>query len=187
MCKFCPFSLAWGLLAFWEPICSELAKVGRSPPAKGALPPWTPLCPPSWAGGLPAFWVPLVARLLMWATRPLLRFLGAHPPNPLGGGCAPSTPALIKVGEGRPFSKRLTSVGVKVGGHPHNPRHGATPPWPPVLPTPVGWGLAGVLGPPRGGVANVGNSPPFEVFGGTSPRSPARGLRPPGSPFCPPP
>jgi hypothetical protein len=38
--------------------------------------------------------------------------------DPLGGGCAPSTPALIKVGEGRPFLKRLTSVGMKWGAIP---------------------------------------------------------------------
>jgi hypothetical protein len=49
-------------------------------------------CPPSLALGLPAFWVPLVAGLLMLATRPLFFILGAHPPCPLGGGCAPSTP-----------------------------------------------------------------------------------------------
>jgi len=36
-----------------------------------------------------------VAGLLMWAARPLFFILGAHPPNPLGGGCAPSTPGLI--------------------------------------------------------------------------------------------
>jgi hypothetical protein len=30
----------------------------------------------------------------------------------MGGGAAPSTPALIKVGEGRLFSKRLTLVSV---------------------------------------------------------------------------
>ena len=35
---------------------------------------------------------------------PLLLVLWGHiPHNPLGGGCAPSTPALIKVGEGRLF------------------------------------------------------------------------------------
>ena len=31
---------------------------------------------------------------------------------------------------------------------------------PPFLPTPVGLGFASVLGPTRGGVANVGNFPP---------------------------
>jgi hypothetical protein len=79
---------------------------------------------------------------------PLLMFLGAHPPCPLGGGCAPSTPGLIKVGEGRPLSKRLTLVGVD-GHTPHNP-----PPWgygpldPPLL-TLVGLWFAGVLPSPR--------------------------------------
>ena len=54
---------------------------------------------------------------------------------------------------------------------------------PPVLPTPVGLGFARVLGPTRGGVAGVGNSPPPLVFGGTSPRPLARGLAPPGPPL----
>jgi hypothetical protein len=73
------------------------------------------------------------------------------------------------------------------GTSPRPPAMGAPPPGPPSLPTPVGWGLAGVLGPPRGGFVNVGNSPPFEVLGGTSPRPPARGLRPLDPQFCPPP
>ena len=51
-----------------------------------------PLYPPSCAVGLPEFWVPLLAGVQELATRPLFEILGAHPPNPLGGGCAPSTP-----------------------------------------------------------------------------------------------
>jgi len=156
------------------------------PPARGLRPPGPPFGPPPLALGLPAFWVPLVAGLLMGATRPLFFILGAHPPSPLGGGCAPSTPALIKVGEGRPFSKRLTSVGVN-GAHPPNPLPGGSAPWTPLWPTPAGFGFAGVLGPTRGGVANVGYSPPLLVFGGTSPKPPAMGASPPWTPICPPP
>jgi len=136
----------------------------------------------------------------MWATRPLLRFLGAHPPDPLPGGFAPWTPpqfahprwlgvsrrfgsprgGFVNVGNSPPFE-------VFGGTSPKPPAMGAPPPGPPSLPTPVGWGLAGVLGPPRGGFVNVGNSPPFKVLGGTSPRPPARGLRPLDPQFCPPP
>jgi hypothetical protein len=115
------------------------------PPAMGAWPPGPPFGPPPLALGSPASWAPPVAGLLMRATRPLFFILGAHPPTPLGWGCAPSTPALIKVGEGRLFSKRLTLVGVK-GTSPTTPCHGAPPPWTPVLPTPVGLGFASVLG-----------------------------------------
>ena len=44
--------------------------------------------------------------------------------------------------------------------------------------TPVGRGLAGVLVPTRGGVANGGNSPPLFNLWGTPPTTPARGPRP---------
>ena len=64
------------------------------------------------------------------------------------------------------------------GTPPTSPAMGASPPWTPSLPTLVGLGFAGVLGPTRGGFAKVGNSPPLFVFGGTSPRPPARGQSP---------
>jgi hypothetical protein len=47
-----------------------------------------------------------------------------------------------------------------------------------VFPTPVGFGFASVLGPTRGQVAKVGNSPPFEFVGGTPHNPPPWGLRP---------
>ena len=56
---------------------------------------------------------------------------------------------------------------------------GDPPPWTPRLPILVGLGFARVLGPTRGGVANVGSSPPLlNLWGDTPPRPPARGLRP---------
>jgi len=62
---------------------------------------------------------------------------------------------------------------------------GLAPPGPP-LPTPVGLGFASVLGPTRGRVAGVGNSPPPLVFGGT-PQTPRHGGLRPLDPPCPPP
>jgi hypothetical protein len=56
-----------------------------------------------------------------------------------------------------------------------------------VFPTPVGFGFASVLGPTRGQVAKVGNSPPFEFVGGHPPQPPAMGASPPWTPACPPP
>jgi hypothetical protein len=49
----------------------------------------------------------------------------------------------------------------------------------------VGLGFASVLGPTRGGVAKVGNSSPFEVFGGTSPKTPCQGACAPLDPRWP--
>jgi len=70
-----------------------------------------------------------------------------------------------------------------LGAHPPNPLPGGLRPLDPRLPTLVGFGLVSVLGPTRGRVANVDNSPPLLVFGGTSPKPPARGLAPPGLKF----
>jgi len=71
------------------------------------------------------------------------------------------------------------------GDTPHNPPPwGLTPPWTPHLPTPVGFGFAGVLGPTRGGVANAGNSFPLLSLRGDTPTPPPWGLRPPGPPVC---
>jgi hypothetical protein len=75
--------------------------------------------------------------LLMWATCPLFLFWGHIPQTPWEGAQAPSTPSLIKVGAGRPFSKRLISVGVN-GAHPPDPLPwGLRPPGPPFCPPPL--------------------------------------------------
>jgi len=68
-------------------------------------------------------------------------------------------------------------------GHtPLAPAMGALPPW-----TPVGFGLASVLGPTRGGVANAGCSPLLLNLWGDTPHDPPPwGLRP-LDPLYPPP
>jgi len=60
-------------------------------------------------------------------------------------------------------------------GHiPHTPWEGAAPP-PPPLPALVGFGFARVLGPTRGVVANVDNSPLYKVLWGHIPQTPCHG------------
>ena len=51
-----------------------------------------------------------------------------------------------------------------------------------VFPTPVGFGFASVLGPTRGQVAKVGNSPPFKVLWGHIPHAPWEGAALPPPP-----
>ena len=63
------------------------------------------------------------------------------------------------------------------------PCHGGFAPLDPRLPTPVGFGSAGILGPTRGGVANVGNSPPSLKILGAHPPSPLGGGLAPSTPF----
>jgi hypothetical protein len=133
-----------------------------TPHARGRSPPGPPLPTPV-AEGLPAFWVPLVAGSLMWATRPLFFILGAHPPNPLGGGLRPlhplSHPRWLRVcrrfgshswGEHRPrqnFPPSLAGKGVRGLG-----RKGTPPD--PHLPTLVGLGFASAPGLTRGGLSS---------------------------------
>ena len=113
----------------------------------------------------------------------LLRFLGAHPPNPLGWGCAPSTPALIKVGEGQPFSKRLTLVGVN-GAHPPHPLPGGFAPWTPQFcPPSLAEGSPTFWVPLVAGLLIWATRPFFVYFGGTSPIPLGRGPRPPEPPL----
>jgi hypothetical protein len=71
------------------------------------------------------------------------------------------------------------------GTSPMPPGRGLRPLHPP-LPTPAGLGFAGVLGPTRGGIANVGSSPPLLNLWGDTPHDPPPwGLRPPGPPVLP--
>ena len=72
-----------------------------------------------------------------------------------------------------------------VGGHPPQPpAMGACAPWTPSLPTLVGFGFASVLGPTRGRVADVDNSPLLLVLWGDTPHNPPPGgLRPLDPPF----
>jgi hypothetical protein len=111
----------------------------------------------------------------MWATRPLFFILGAYPPNPLGGGLRPLHPQFNQ-GRRRPtFFKEADFSRCERGTPPTAPRHGGCAPWAPHLPTPVGLGFAGVLGPTRGGVANAGYSPPLLVSWGDTPTAPRHG------------
>ena len=104
--KVFPTPVGWGSPAFLAPLMAGLQGLatrpflslrGGTPPAaprQGAPPPGPPIGPPPLTEGSPAYWVPLVAGLLMWAARPLFFILGAHPPNPLGGGASPLHPRL---------------------------------------------------------------------------------------------
>ena len=92
------------------------------------------------------------------------------------GGFAPWTPVLptpVGLGFARvlgPTHGGVANVGysplilVLWGDTPNNPPPWGFAPWTPVLPTLVGLGFARVLGPTRGGVAKVGNSPLFKVL-----------------------
>jgi hypothetical protein len=102
----------------------------------------------------------------------------------VGGGSAPSIPVCPpSLAEGLPAFWAPPVGGVtRVGYSPlFKVLWGDTPhshPGPSRLPTLVSLGFASALGPTRGVVTGVGNSPPLLVFGGTSPKPPARGLCP---------
>ena len=68
------------------------------------------------------------------------------------------------------------------GTSPTPPAMGLAPPGP-SFPTPVGLGFASVLGPTRGGVARVGNSPLILMFLGAHPPNPLGGGTAPSTPF----
>jgi len=85
----------------------------------------------------------------MWAARPLFFILGAHPPNPLGGGASPSTPCLPALvgfefaGVFGPPRGGFAGVGTSPflksswGGHPPQPPARGLRPLDPYWPTPV--------------------------------------------------
>ena len=147
----------------------------------GALPPWTPFAHPRGLRACQRFgphsWRGDKSGLLS----PSFKTLGAHLPCPLGVGAAPSTPTLIKVGEGRPFSKRLTSVGVN-GAHPPDPRQGACAPLDPLCPPPLAEGLPAFWVPLVVGVLMGATRPLFWFCGGTPPTTPCQGASPPWTP-----
>ena len=205
----CPPSLAWGLPAFWAPLVAGLLMwrfvpsfefVGGHPhsPLPGGRSPHGPprFCPPPWAEGLPAFWVPLVAGLPMWATRPPCFILGAHPPCPLGGGAAPSTPNFahprgLRVCQrfgsyswaGLPMWRFVPSFEF-VGGHPPQPpAMGAPPPPGPPIAHPRGLKVCQGLGSHSwAGLLRWATRPLF-LFLGAHPPNPCQGAKPPGPPL----
>jgi len=77
---------------------------------------------------------------------------------------------------------QLASTFGFVGGHP--PCHGGFAPLDPPLPTLVGLGFVGILGPTRGLVANVGNSPPCFILGAHPPQPLPGGFAPLDPPFA---
>jgi len=136
---FCPPSWAEGLPGFWAPLVGGslmgatrpllrfFGGTSPKPPAMGASPPWTPqVSPPSWAEGLPGFWAPLVGRLLMWATRSILRFFGGTSPKPPARGLRPLHPRFNQ-GQRRPTSfKKAGFSRHEMGGNPGLPKGQAT-------------------------------------------------------------
>ena len=74
-----------------------------------------------------------------------------------------------------------------VGGHPPHPRQGAPPPCTPICPPPLAEGSPAFWAPLVGGLLMRATRSLFWFYGGAPPRPPARGLAPPGPPFCPPP
>jgi len=114
--------------------------------------------------------------------------MGAPPPwipvlpTPVGLGFAsvlsPTRGGVVNAG----YSLHLL---VLWGDTPHSPRQGASPPWTPVLPTPVGLGSASVLSPTRGGVVNAGYSLHLLVLWGDTPHSPRQGACAPWTPVLP--
>jgi hypothetical protein len=122
---------------------------------------------------------------------PLLRFFGGTSPKPPAMGASPPWTPVLPTPVGLGFAGVLGSTrGVVAnagysppllalwGDTPHNPLPWGLRPLDPPLPTIVGLGFACVLGPTRGGVANVGYSPLLRFLGGTSPKPLARGQAP---------
>ena len=154
-----PTLVGLGFAGVFGPTRGRVAGVGYSLPLVcGGTPPTTP------AMGASPPWTPLL-------------------PNPVGFGFAgvlgPTRGGVANVGNSFP----LLSLR---GTPPTTPCHGGFAPLDPRLPTPVGFGFASVLGPTRGGVANVGNSFPLLSLWGTPPQPPAMGASPPWTPACPP-
>jgi hypothetical protein len=118
------------------------------------------------------FLVLLVGELQGWTVRPWPPFW----PTLVGFGSAkvlgPTRGRVARVSCSPPFFENSGGTSPMPPGRGLRPLH-------PRLPTLVGLGFAGVLGPTRGGVADVDYSPPFKVLWGDTPHNPpARGLRP---------
>jgi len=92
------------------------------------------------------------------------------------GVLGPTRGGVAKVGDSPPLL-------VLWGDTPHDPLPGGFAPWTPRFPTLVGLGSASVLGPTRGGVANVGGSPPLLVLWG-EPHDPLPGGFAPWTPVA---
>ena len=156
---------------------------GQAPhdPSQRALPPGPPL--PTLVGlGFASVLGPTRGGVVNVGYSPLLFYFGGtSPTTPCQGAVPPGPPFAHPRGlrirqRFGPHSWRGCRGGLLapsfgfVGGHPPQPpARGLVPPGPPFLPTSVGLGFASVLGPTRGQVANVGNSPPLLRFSGAHP------------------
>jgi len=147
------------------------------PPAMGASPPWTLLLPAPVGLGFAVFWVPLLAGVQELATRPLFENFGGTSPKPPGRGLRPLHPRFNQ-GRRRPTFFKEADFSRRGGTPLTAPRQGGFAPWIPRLPTLVGLGFAGVLGPTRGGVTRVSCFPLLWKFWGHIPQTPGRGMRP---------
>ena len=173
--------------------------MGAHPPSPlpGDLRHLHPLSHPRWlrvrqgfgSHSWPGFQSGLLAPILVsWGDTPKPPAMGLRPLYP-----SFAHPRWLRVRQGfgshswRGFQSGLLAPSFGfVGGHPPDPRRGLAPPGP-HLPTLVSSGFAGVLGPTRGGAANVGNSPPLLVLWGETPQPPRHGGSAPlDPPFCPP-
>jgi len=173
---------------------ANLGGTSPTPPARGLAPPGPPFPTPVGLGFASVLGLTRGGVARVGNSPLILMFLGAHPPNPLGGGTAPSTPfphprRLRVCQRFGPHSWRGCKGGqlapyfnVLGGTSPTPPARGLAPPGPP-FPTPVGLGFASVLGPTRGEVARVGNSPLILMFLGAHPPHPLGGGTAPSTPF----
>jgi hypothetical protein len=159
----------------------------------GLAPPWTPLpTPVGW--GFAWVFGPTRGGFANVGYSPLLLVLwGDTPHSPRHGGFAPldplAHPRRLRVrqrfGSHSWRGCRGWQLAPSLGfwGHiPQTPCQGVSPPGPPVLPTPVSLGFADVLGPTRGGFANVGDSFPLLSLWGDTPTAPRHGVFAPLAP-----
>jgi hypothetical protein len=126
-----------------------------------------------------------------------LKFWGHIPQTPWEGAQPPPPPLPTLVGLGfasvlGPTRGRLLMWAnrpffwFRGGTPPTAPRHGGLAPLDPPFAHPRGLRVCRRFGPPRGGVANVGNSPPLSKFWGHIPHAPWEGAAPPPPPVFPP-
>jgi hypothetical protein len=203
---------ALGSPAFWAPLVAGLLMWATRPlfwfcggtppttPRQGAAPPGPPVLPTPVGFGFASVLGPTHGGVANAGYSPLLLVLWGHIPHtPCQGACAPWTPVFPPPWAlGSPASWAPPVAGLLMwttrpffwfcgGTPPTTPRQGACAPSTPRFPTLVGFGFASVLGPTRGRVADVDNSPLLLVLWGHIPQTPCQGASPPGPPVCPPP
>ena len=138
-CRVFPPPLAEGLPGFWVPLVAWLLMWAARPflvlwgdtpqaPRHGAAPPGPPgFAHPRWLRVCQRFGPHSWRGCRVGCSSPIFSFVGAHPPCPLGGGCAPSTPSLAEIS---PFPRREGGQGVR--SEKHIPWEGTAPHPPPI-------------------------------------------------------